>query len=269
MPTVRLFLLATAMIAGPAIAPVLAASGSLVALTASGEIAVVDTGMWAKRGSLELANSSAPVVGIDVGPATGELYVLQADGWLSVLDPGAGTMMVKGRLPTMPAAGSTVSVDFNPAADKLRIVGSDGVNLRADVDKLTITTDKPLTFAASDMHAGEAPNIVAAAYTNSVKETEDTVLYDVDATIGGLIKQAPPNDGVLNAVGKLGVAVTRPGFDIQTDAAGRNWAWLVSGTDVHTVDLASGKATRQGMISGIGEPIVDIAVMPSSSAAQM
>ena len=57
------------------------------------------------------------------------------------------------------------------------------------------------------MHKGEKPNIVAGAYTNSVKGAKETALYNIDATIGGLIKQAPPNDGTLNAVGKLGVKV--------------------------------------------------------------
>jgi hypothetical protein len=61
------------------------------------------------------------------------------------------------------------------------------------------------------MHKGETPKIVAGAYTNSIKGAKETTLYDIDATIGGLIKQAPPNDGVLNAVGKLGVTGQLPG----------------------------------------------------------
>jgi len=42
---------------------------------------------------------------------------------------------------------------------------------------------------------------VAGAYTNSMKGAKETVLYDIDGTIGGLLKQAPPNDGILGAVG--------------------------------------------------------------------
>ena len=57
------------------------------------------------------------------------------------------------------------------------------------------------------MHKGEKPNVVAGAYSNSFKGTKETALYDIDATIGALVKQAPPNDGVLNAIGKLGVKV--------------------------------------------------------------
>ena len=66
-------------------------------------------------------------------------------------------------------------------------------------------TKDGLLVADSDMHKGEKPNIVAGAYTNSVKGAKETALYNIDATIGGLIKQAPPNDGTLNTVGPLGV----------------------------------------------------------------
>ena len=55
------------------------------------------------------------------------------------------------------------------------------------------------------MHKGEKPNIVAGAYTDSVKGAKETALFNIDGTIGGLIKQAPPNDGVLGAIGELGI----------------------------------------------------------------
>lgn len=38
---------------------------------------------------------------------------------------------------------------------------------------------------------------MAGAYPNAVKGAKETAFYDVDATIGGLLKQAPPIDGVL------------------------------------------------------------------------
>ena len=98
-------------------------------------------------------------------------------------------------------------MDFNPVADRLRLMSNDGTNLRVNVDDGKVTTDGSHKFADSDMHKGEKPNIVAGAYINSVKGAKETALYDIDATIGALIKQAPPNDGMLNAVGKLGVKV--------------------------------------------------------------
>ena len=94
-----------------------------------------------------------------------------------------------------------MTVDFNPAADRLRIIAADGTNLRVNVDDGKVTKDGNLKFADTDMHKGETPRIVAGAYTNSIKGAKETTLYDIDATIGGLIKQAPPNDGVLNSIG--------------------------------------------------------------------
>src|SRR5581483_1138854 len=138
-------------------------------------------------------------------------------------------------------AGVAAAVDFNPVADRLRIIGTDGTNLRANVDDGSVTTDGALKFAESDMHKGEQPKVVAAAYINSVKGAKETALYDIDGTIGGLLKQAPPNDGILNAVGKLGVALAGPlAFDIVSDGMGGNTAWLIAGGMLHKVDLATG-----------------------------
>ena len=62
-------------------------------------------------------------------------------------------------------AGAMATVDFNPAADRLRIIGSDGTNLRANVDDGKVTKDGQLKFADSDMHKGKTPKVVAGAYT--------------------------------------------------------------------------------------------------------
>ena len=115
------------------------------------------------------------------------------------------------------------------------------------------------------MHKGETPNIVAAAYINSFGKPEKTAMYDVDATIGALIRQTKPNDGTLAAVGKFGMegAAANYAFDIQTTADGANTAWLVNGTKLYKVDLEKGAATEAGEISGADGEIRDIAVMPA------
>jgi hypothetical protein len=113
------------------------------------------------------------------------------------------------------------------------------------------------------MHKGEKPNIVAGAYTNSMKGAKETVLYDIDATINALIRQAPPNDGVLNAVGKLGITVQGAAFDIASDGQGGNSAWLMSGATLHSVDLASGKATESARIESVTGTVRDIAILPA------
>lgn len=87
-------------------------------------------------------------------------------------------------------------------------------NLRANVDDGKVTKDGDHKYADADMHKGEKPNIIAGAYTNSIKGAKETALFNIDGTISGLIKQAPPNDGVLGALGKLGIKADKAAFDI-------------------------------------------------------
>ena len=158
-----------------------------------------------------------------------------------------------------------VTVDFNPAADRLRLMSNDGTSLRVNVDDGKVTKDGTTSSPTTDMHKGEKPNVVAGAYTNSVKGTKETALYNIDGTIGALVKQAPPNDGMLNAIGKLGIKADSVAFDIWSDGKGKNDAWLMAGDTLYSVDLASGKATagrqdlgRQGPGARHRDPAGDV-----------
>jgi hypothetical protein len=204
------------------------------------------------------------LVGIDVRPADGWLYGVASDGTVVTIDTATGKATEKSRLKAMLAPGVMATVDFNPAADRLRIIGSDGSNLRANVDDGAVTTDTALTFAASDAAKGKAAKVVAGAYTNSYKGTKETALFDIDGTTGAVVKQAPPNDGILNTVGMPGPMAAGPvAFDIESDGKGGNTAWVINGGILHTVDLATGKATAVGKISGVSGAISDIAVLPA------
>ena len=204
------------------------------------------------------------MLGIDVRPADGMLYAVGADGGIYTVDSQdrQGDHEVEARQDRSPTGQTWATVDFNPVADRLRVMGNDGTNLRVNVDDGKVTADGSHKFADADMHKGEKPNIVAGAYTNSVKGAKETALYNIDATIGGLIKQAPPNDGTLNAVGKLGVKVDIVAFDIWSDGQGKNEAWLMAGDWLHSVDLATGKATPAVQIKGVSG-VRDIAILPA------
>jgi hypothetical protein len=236
-----------------------AVAGTIVGLVDGKSLVLIDTD--SKKVSKTVAVSgAAPLLGIDQRPADGMLYGLTADGTIVTIDVASGKATMKSKLSTMLPAGVKATVDFNPVADRLRIIGTDGMNLRANVDDGMVTTDGALKFADGDIHKGEKANIVAGAYTNSFKGAKETALFDIDGTIGGLIKQAPPNDGVLNAVGKLGVSATGPmAFDILSDGKGGNSAWLLAGGTLHQVDLATGKATAVGKIDGVKGNLTDIA----------
>src|SRR4029077_17168885 len=114
------------------------------------------------------------VLGIDVRPADGMLYGVSGDGAIFTVDLATGKATMKSKLDTMLPAGSMATVDFNPVADRMRLIGSDGTNLRVNVDDGKVTTDGKLKFAETDMHKMEKPNIVAGAYINSVKGAKET-----------------------------------------------------------------------------------------------
>jgi hypothetical protein len=205
------------------------------------------------------------LIGIDVRPADKMLYGVAADGQVVTIDTKTGKTAKVSKLDMLIPAGASAIVDFNPVADKLRFMGSDGTNLRADVDSGKVTKDGSLAFEAGDMHAGEMPRVVAAAYSNSFGKPEKTAMYDIDAKIVALVQQTKPNDGTLKAIGKLGVAPAKSwAFDVATSADGRNTAWLVGDNTLHWVALDTGKASIVGRIAGVKGAIRDIAVLPKS-----
>ena len=205
------------------------------------------------------------LVGIDFRPGTKTVVGVTADNTIvSInLETGAATEVAKMDKPlTMTQA--PVVVDFNPMADRLRYM-TGTTNHRVHPDTGAVTVDGTLAFEDADMHKGETPNIVAAAFTNSYGKPEKTAMYNIDATIGGLVQQTKPNDGTLKSIGKLGIE-TKPAtyaFDIQTTADGKNTAMLVAGTILYTVNLETGKATKAGDITGVELPLRDIAVLPA------
>lgn len=241
--------------------PTAAANAAQVAALVGGDtIAMVDTAQKKATGTVKVSGLSGALVGIDVRPADGLLYGLVDDGTVVTIAMD-GKATVKSKLDTMLTKGVVATVDFNPVADRLRVMGSDGMSLRANVDDGKVTKDGDHKYAETDMHKGEKPNVVAGAYTNSVKGAKETALFNIDGTIGALVKQAPPNDGILSAVGKLGIKPTTVAFDIWSDGAGKNDAWLLADGTLYSVDLATGKATEAAKISGITGPVKAIAIL--------
>lgn len=254
--TLRTLLLATAL-AGAATP---AAVATVLALVDGTSLAHVDAGTWKTTKTVKV-KSADRLLGVDMRPADGALYGVTASGVVVKIDPATVAVTPKATLTETLADGVTATVDFNPAADKLRVMGSDGTSHRVDVDSGKVVVDGSHKWKDGDPAAGAKPMVVAGAYTNAVRgaKAESTALYVVDATAGALALQAPPNDGVLSTVGALGVKVAGPmAFEVVAEQ-GANTGWLLADGAVHRIDLASGKAERVGKPPGVKGTVTDIA----------
>lgn len=224
-------------------------------------LVMFDTSAPAITGSLEVQGIDS-LAGIDFRPADGKVYGVTGDGHLVQIDLGTGKATRISTLDAPLPAGARVVVDFNPAADKLRVM-SGTTNLRVDPASGKVTKDGELAFLPEDMHKGENPNIVAGAYINSYGKPEKTALFNIDATIDGLIQQTKPNDGTLAAIGKLKIDATSYAFDVATAADGTNTAYLVGDNMLYTVDLKTGQASGVGEIAGLPGGLRDLTVLPA------
>ena len=241
-----------------------AAAATLAGLADGKSIVWIDTDTAKVIGSVTLADG-ALLVGIDVRPADGRLYGVTPDGAIVVVDARTGKWEKKSQLSEKLPAGTKVSIDFNPVADRLRILTSTGQSLRVNVDDGKAVVDGALKYAETDPGKGKAPMVTAAGYSNSFAGTKETTLYDIDAATGMLLKQAPPNDGILSGIGSLGVKLEGPiAFDILADGKGASVGWLLAGNTLHSVDLASGAAKPVATIAGLAGMVTDIAILPGS-----
>ena len=195
------------------------------------------------------------LLGFDIRPKDGLLYGISSAGRIVTIDPASGVVAVKATLsadssdtsaPYTAIAGASFAVDFNPVADRLRVIGNTGQSLRINVDTGATTTDSAVNRAG-----GVVPAVTAAAYTNSYAGTAATALYDIDIATASLALQNPPNDGTLVNVGSLGVAVAGDvGFDIAGGANGLALAALRTAptgpSSLYRIDLATGAAAPSG-----------------------
>lgn len=208
------------------------------------------------------------LLGLDVRPATGELYVLGASNRLYVIDPS--TAQASALPPFAPGlSGSELAFDFNPVPDRARVVTDAEQNFRLNpITGALAGTDTPVDFAAGDVNAGQPRTLVGCAYTNDYAGASTTTLYGIDAgldvlvTQGGLDGVPSPNGGQLFTRGALGVDTDSfVGFDISPlGGALASLTPVSSGfSQLYTINLATGAATAIGPI-GASRRLRDIAI---------
>ncbi len=284
MSTVRRALLAaTALtVVGAAVAAPVALAGEAaparpglhaVGLTTDGVLVGFDTaapGSAHEIGPVSGLQDDTRLVGIDYRVQDGELYGVGDRGGIYTVDDATGTAAHLRRM-TVPLDGTSFGVDFNPAANALRVVSDTGQNLRqpfATADAPT-AVDTPLTNPAVAPATGTVPaeGVTAAGYTNNdLDAATATTLFDLDTALDRVALQSPANAGSLAATGNLPADIgPDAGLDVHTTLAGGRavandaYAAVEVGGErrLWAVDLLTGDAADLGMFP---MPVADLAV---------
>ena len=209
-------------------------------------------------------------VGLDFRVQDGLLYLVGNKGGIYVLQGWDPTVIKKVSQLTVPLYGTNFGVDFNPAADRLRVISDTGQNLRHDLNTHTTVADTTLSTPPT---SGATTGVSAAAYTNNdLNPDTATTLFDIGTMTDQVLIQSPANNGTLAPTGKLGVdAGGNAGFDIYSTLSGgkavsaAGFATLVApnGTaSLYSINLLNGTATSIGQFP---LPITDLAISLTGS----
>lgn len=282
MPTKRLFLtalIATGLLAACATPPEPMGplrKETVFAVTDAAELIRFNAGQPQQvlaRVALQGLPAGDRLVGIDYRVSRGVLFALSASGRLYTLNTGTGQLSPVGSGAPVALTGQAVGFDFNPAADRIRVVTDSGLNLRLHPETGAVAaTDPAVRYADGDVRAGKAPRLAGAAYTYNKTNDKLTTNYAIDREAGNLLTQGSveglqpaisPNTGLLFTVGPLGTgAVDDAAFDIADTSNAALAALRQNGrTRLYLVDLASGRATVLGTV-GDGRALWGMAIEP-------
>lgn len=205
------------------------------------------------------------LVGIDERPADHKAYGVGDKGGIYVINRSNGVVRKVSQV-SVTLNGTYFGVDFNPAADRLRIISDAGQSLRHDVTQPAPTTavDGNLNYDGT-----VATGITAAGYTNSDNDpSTGTTLFDLDMTRDQVVQQVPANSGNLLVSGPFGPRQGPvAGFDVVGSNSGSRTADNTGFASIrptggglatlYQVNLLSGKFTK---VAKFNKDIADIAI---------
>ena len=210
-----------------------------------------------------LVAPDSSLIGIDFRVQDGMLYGVGNGGGVYRIDTTNAAATRVNSL-TVALAGDSFGVDFNPAADRLRIVSNTGQNLRHDVNAGLTTADLTLNYAPGIAALG----IVGAAYTNN-----DLDASDRDDAVRPRRKSGSDRDSGAaeqrfarrHRQAESGRRAAVAGFDIYSSKesgateGNRGFATFKVGDDYafYQIRLLTGEAQFLGVFK---RPVVDIAV---------
>lgn len=235
----------------------------LVLLTGANQIILTSDQNLNQRTTLKVSGVAAPLIGIDVRPADNQLYGVTDDGNIYRITTGTGAATWVSKLNQQFDASQGAIVDFNPQADRLRLMGMGGkVNFRVNVDNGQVVLDKPLTYVDKDPNHGKAPMVTAGAYINSIFGAKETQIFDIDSTMGAYVIQDPPNEGLLTTIGSTGLGRKKvDAIDIFTDPQFNYTGYAVSENTLYKLDVGKGTTAAVGPIASNPTKIIDIAIL--------
>jgi hypothetical protein len=211
-----------------------------------------DTLNWVK--AVTGLSGDTSLIGIDIRVQDGLLYGVGNQGGIYTIKTppqSPDVVMTKVSQLTIALYGTNFGVDFNPAADRLRIISDNGQNLRHNLNDHTTVEDAVLT---TPPNPAPTKGVTAAAYTNNDRNGDTaTTLFGINTITDQLVIQSPANNGTLAPVGALGVdAGPDAGLDIFSDLTNGKttsvlgFATLVTpdgATSLYTVNLFTGATT--------------------------
>src|ERR1044072_3281173 len=101
-----------------------ASAASIIGVIDGKALVWIDPATKKVTGKADIKGASN-VVGIDVRPADGMLYAVSADGGIYTVDAKTGAATMKSKISEGLKGAITVTVDFNPVADRLRVITSE------------------------------------------------------------------------------------------------------------------------------------------------
>lgn len=200
--------------------------------------------------------------GVAVTPGSGEYKIR-----LYTIDIETGAATPVGAAFGQAPNGNTYGIDFNPTADRIRVVNDNDANFRISPDSGALAGKDTELSPAGAKVSGVAydrveipiPPVVSGNTTAYAIGANPSDLY----TLGGVDSSPSPNSGQLLNPKPLGVTIganTPVGFDISPSGIACASLIVNGEAGLYTVDLATGAATLVGKTP---EPLSGLAFVPA------
>lgn len=222
-------------------------------------------------------NGMLYAIGYTTGETTMQLFTISSDKCVATAIGSSGTFVESdGSTPVVIAsdAATRFDMDFNPVADRIRVVSSNGRNFRINPNTgAFVDGDLGQGSSVSGLNMdgptqGNTSSVEGAAYTNNQSNSTVTTLYTLDSFSDKFCRQSPPNtgtqvcsalsiplDGVIGFDILPGVNVT--GSDLGV-ASGLGYSIVQTSGDsarkLAKIDLVSGAVDSVGVIDNATTP---------------